>query len=518
MPRLVETAASAILILMAAAGTSRAADNAQVLHAATELPSHMNCGATYPAFVTMYNIGSSTWYTDWSTGDGFKLGAVGDSDQFGMPGRVYLPPGTTVSPGFYHTFVLPLKAPGVPGVYVTDWQMVHEGVAWFGEAVSQSVQVSCPQVALCPGVFADPTGGGGAGEALQTCIDQTPSGGTLALPAGIFSMDRQVVVRHPLTLTTQDAFQTKIRCDISSTACAVLRAAPDLSFPPEDWGGFFKVELTSDVTIDHIVLDGHRSARSGSAPALACAAGDGRHGANATVATCAGCAFTFSVSQNALCATGLGWWGADGFIYKSTFRNNGKHQDELMWADGLTLLDADGIQVIKNIFADNSDVAFIAGGARDAVFADNEIRQNNQSAFAAFMLANFLESTTGDFTGLVVEDNEIDCEGPGGAHMCHFGMNLGDHAWTLSQNIWGGTIRQNTIAYANQGINVDGAGLPDAPLVLQDNLITEASSKATFSCGERETSALNINTEDSHVVLQGTAPDDVTSVAWHLCP
>jgi hypothetical protein len=378
------------------------------------------------------------------------------------------------------------------------------------------VQVSCPQVALCPGVFADPTGGGAAGEALQACIDQTDTGGVLALPAGIFSIDRQIILDRPMTLTTENAQDTKLRCETPGAACAVLRAAPDLSFASEEWGGFFKVEHTSEVTIDHIVFDGNRSARGGSEPALACAAGDGRYGANATIATCAGCSFTFNMSKNALCGTALGWWGAGGFVYQSVFRDNGKHQDELMWADGLTLLDAGGIQVIENLFEDNSDVAFIAGGARDAVFAGNEIRQTHQVAFAAFMLANFLETTTGDFTGLVVEDNQIDCEGPGGTHMCHFGMNIGSHAWDLSQNIWGGTIRNNSIAYASQGINVDGAGLADAPVVLQDNAITETPSKATFSCGTQETSALNINTDDSHVVLLGTPPDTTTS-EWHLC-
>jgi hypothetical protein len=507
-----------VALLTGATGPAWAGDGAQILYAATELPSHMYCGATYPAFVTAYNTGTTTWYTDWATGAGYKLGAVGDSDPFGIGTRVHLPSGALVPPGSYHAFSLPLVAPSVPGVYLTDWQMVHEGQAWFGQTVSQQVMVTCaPPVVLCPGVLADPSGGVPAGQALQTCIDQTPAGGTLALPPGTFAIDRQVVVWHPMVLSTELDAPAKTSCDAPSSPCATLRATPDLAFFADEWGGFFKVEHTSDVAIDHIVFDGNRQQRLGSAPALACAAADGSDGANVSIATCDDCTFTHSVSKNTLCGTALGWWGTGGLIAHNTFRDNGDHETNLMWADGLTLLAADETDVLDNRFVDNSDVALISGGAWGGVYAGNEIVQSGQKAFAAFMLHSFEGTTSGNFVGLLIEGNTIDCLGPSGQRMCNFGMNLGARAWDLSPTIFGGTVRSNSIANAGQGINVDGAGYAQTPLVLQDNVVLGQPSSGSFSCGLRATSALNIDVADSYVTLLGSTPSPITTTAWHSC-
>ena len=42
-------------------------------------------------------------------------------------------------------------------------------------------------VQLCPGVSADPSGNSDASAAMQACVNQTPAGGTLSLPAGALS-------------------------------------------------------------------------------------------------------------------------------------------------------------------------------------------------------------------------------------------------------------------------------------------------------------------------------------------
>ena len=64
-----------------------AADGAQIVTA--DLPSALDCGAQTTASVTVRNTGTTTW-----TADVYKLGAVGDSDHVGGPGRIYLPNGT----------------------------------------------------------------------------------------------------------------------------------------------------------------------------------------------------------------------------------------------------------------------------------------------------------------------------------------------------------------------------------------------------------------------------------------
>lgn len=108
------------------------------------LPTSMRCGGSFAAAVTVQNRGTATW-----TDSTFKLGTVDDSDPFYTSDtRVYLPPGTTVPPGGTYRFQFALTAPPTPGRYVTDWQMVHEFVRWFGATVKSDVVVTCPRTTV----------------------------------------------------------------------------------------------------------------------------------------------------------------------------------------------------------------------------------------------------------------------------------------------------------------------------------------------------------------------------------
>ncbi|MEQ1506481.1 MAG: NBR1-Ig-like domain-containing protein [Myxococcota bacterium] len=114
----------------------------------SDLPTALACGETRDVTVTVRNTGAATW-----THDAHKLGAVGDEDPL-HPGdvRVWLPEGVEVLPGGVHDFTFPLVAPSVAGTYRTDWQMVHEGVQWFGETVGADVVVACDPVEARTGV------------------------------------------------------------------------------------------------------------------------------------------------------------------------------------------------------------------------------------------------------------------------------------------------------------------------------------------------------------------------------
>jgi hypothetical protein len=120
-------------------------DAAEVVEAA--LPPALACAEVSAASVTLRNTGTTTW----TRAGGYKLGAVDDADPLhpGEP-RVWLADDVAVPPGGEHTFALELTAPAA-GAYVTDWQMVREGVRWFGEVAAQSVAVSCDD-GLPPGV------------------------------------------------------------------------------------------------------------------------------------------------------------------------------------------------------------------------------------------------------------------------------------------------------------------------------------------------------------------------------
>lgn len=374
-------------------------------------------------------------------------------------------------------------------------------------------------VTLCPGVTADSSGQQPATAAFQTCIDSTKAGGTLEIPAGTYLINGRVLITKPITLRTAGTADSTDTCETPGMNCAVLLAAPDLYVV----AGFLRAcdadpmtgacREIANLTLDHLVLDGNRAARQDSAAANECRAGRNGYGFNASVHNCRACLFTYSVSKNALCGTGLEYSGHDAGLWGNVFRNNGQNPSASLWSDGLTVHWSDRAVITDNRFIDNTDIHFIAGGGREALFANNTVTQQTQLAFGGVMLDNFNNSTPGDFSGALVTGNVIDC----GPHLCHFGINLGPHAWYLSRNITGGTVAGNVVTNARQGINIDGAGTADNPIVVYDNDVSSSPPQASFLCGLRPTSNININTADSNVDRNGD-PTPFTTRQWHGCP
>lgn len=106
-------------------------------------PGAIACGESATATVLMRNSGTTTWTPE----GGYKLGAVGDEDPLVVGDvRVWLDEGVAVAPGQEHEFSVPLVAPGAAGDHLSDWQMVREGVAWFGQQASGQVQVTCEEI------------------------------------------------------------------------------------------------------------------------------------------------------------------------------------------------------------------------------------------------------------------------------------------------------------------------------------------------------------------------------------
>ncbi len=143
------------------------------------LPSQMACGEVATYAVTMKNTGDTVW----TRADGYKLGPTGGSDPFRADAtRVQLPTSASIAPQSQHSFSVALTAPSQPGSYGTEWQMVNEGVGWFGQVVSHPIQVVCGgSTALLDDAFA--TGvvfpstlfEGDTGEGLVTVVN---NGGT----------------------------------------------------------------------------------------------------------------------------------------------------------------------------------------------------------------------------------------------------------------------------------------------------------------------------------------------------
>ena len=116
------------------------ADDAEVV--ISSMPASMECGESFSATITMRNTGTATWLG--AAPNAHKLGAVDDSDPFiGPDPRIYMGEDATVPPGATWTFTLPMTAPDEAGTYTSDWRMVHEGVTWFGESETATVDVEC---------------------------------------------------------------------------------------------------------------------------------------------------------------------------------------------------------------------------------------------------------------------------------------------------------------------------------------------------------------------------------------
>ena len=98
-------------------------------------PARMVAGSYSQATCTMRNTG----LTQWTLID-YQLGAVGDSDPFASP-RQYIQQEGGVAPGEEYTFNILMHAPENPSRYVTQWQMYHRDVHFFGQMCSAEVEV-----------------------------------------------------------------------------------------------------------------------------------------------------------------------------------------------------------------------------------------------------------------------------------------------------------------------------------------------------------------------------------------
>jgi hypothetical protein len=287
----------------------------------------------------------------------------------------------------------------------------------------------------------------------------------------------------------------------------VLVAAPDLLAM---WGPLV-VWSTNNVSLEHLVIDGNRSARAASIAAGFCLTRSNTFGFNVSVLDCSDCTLDDVVSAHALCGTGMVWSGARATIQRSAFVANGDAAHQ-MWSDGLTLIYAPESLVRANQFVDNSDVALlIAYGVRSRV-EDNVVVQRTQPSFAGLMLHNFNSGdlrTSGDFRGASIARNRIDC----GAQLCVFGIQVGPSPWNPKFIVIGGDLYGNEVRGAKVGINVDGAGMGSAPVAIHDNIIMNVPARAFFSDCSAPIAAVSINISPTSVVNRG---NDATPASAHL--
>ena len=218
----------------------------------------------------------------------------------------------------------------------------HIGVCGLAAAPPQPVQI-------CSGQTADPSGANDASAAIQACIDNTPEGATFALPPGVYSISNQVKILKAITLTSTAgamsqhgrgnslqkkaaAFTSSTSCYSASSACATLRASPELYA-----GGGILFMQGSNISVQRVIIDGNRYNRLNTRTAQDCTNGSNYAGHNSVFSGCNDCSFISSVTMFAVCGTGLGWVGKGSRILDSVVSHNGDHYTHNMWSDGLTL-------------------------------------------------------------------------------------------------------------------------------------------------------------------------------------
>jgi hypothetical protein len=475
-------------------------------------PATVSVGAKLGVSVTFANCSNATWIATAAVApSGYKLGSQSPQDNLTWgAGRFPLP--ADVAPNFQVKIPFIVVAPQTPGSYGYQWAIVQEGVAWILDQPSPqhtiTVQAPTQTVQLCSGVTVELGGVKSASAGLQQCIDATPSGGTLELPAGVYLMTAPVQIAKPMTLRTAGTASSTAGCLRGGPACVVLLA--DAAFDADN--GFFQiVQPAANVTVRHLVLNGNRAARLGSSAAATCASGNNRKGFNA-IARGDGHTFSYNASINTLCGTGMEWAGHSATLVGNLFENNGDHTKTNMWSDGLTIHATNSSTVTGNLLRNNSDVDLIIGGGTDSTVSGNTIEHSTQAAFAGLMLDNFNGGTSGDFQGTTVSGNTVSC----GPQLCDFAVNLGPHPWYLSANTIGGEVTANNISGGKINLNIDGAGTAAHPVKVHQNTLGTAPASASFSCGVRVTSSYNIG-PDSVVDLAGD-PTPHTSYTWHICP
>jgi hypothetical protein len=334
--------------------------------------------------------------------------------------------------------------------------------------------VSCSELAAYSGT------GKNAADVILACIHQTPAGGILELPAGLYTLGNQITFDRSLTLRTQGRTDSKM-CDYElGLDCAVLIADPNLNV---QFGLLYNTQ--PNVTIDHIVLDGNREARIGTSTGAAIAQNcskDNSPGFNA-VSTGAGFSFINSVSKHAICGTGMGPSGDRLTVQNSAFVENGDHRG--VWSDGLTVGDATNSKFIGNLFISNSDVDFIFGGCKSCVIQNNVIKHSTHyryGSFAAFMTHAWPDgATSGDYSGSDISGNQVDC---GAARGCGFGMMLGADPWYQAKYYGGGDYHDNAVTNAQEGLIIDHTTVS---IRVRNNTVTSSAGGTNSSCGFRGT-------------------------------
>lgn len=168
----------------------------------------------------------------------------------------------------------------------------------------------------------------------------------------------------------------------------------------------------------------------------------------------------YILSQQARCGSSMEVNGDDFEIANSRFMDNGTHNGNYV-SDGITVnrckKTSSGPEesVHDNLIKNNTDVGLVSGGGaaagRGCVMRDNQITQNNATAYVGLHIGNFIGGG-GDHTKMTYGPNTVTGNG-----FLSAGVMAGFHAFgDCTKPVFGGTISGNTVVGAFVDLLVDG--------------------------------------------------------------
>ncbi len=334
-------------------------------------------------------------------------------------------------------------------------------------------------------------------QAIQHCIDVTPVGATLELPAGEYAISRQIVVNRNITLTSVGKSLNDPGCVDGAGDCATLIASPLLNEP---WG---ILKMTQIQALHHIILDGNKDGREGSAAFQTVASGNGNRYGMTAMLDCDNAQIVGNIFKDALGGTGLEVRQdhRNVLIQNNKFTNNGVHNRRNLWADGLTIHGLADSQIIGNEFVDNTDIDLILGGSQNCLVQGNRIVHTGAvgtGSFAGLMIHKW-PTRTADYTGTVISDNLID-GGPN--RSVGTGIYLGSEGWYPGTPLgWVGDSTARALVYNNVVRNTqNGMYVAAAGFSVFDNQFTN-------SHGVRIVTTRGPLTSSSPIVVSATSTD-----------
>lgn len=330
--------------------------------------------------------------------------------------------------------------------------------------------------------------------AIAECLKHG-AGRVLQLLPGTYHLLTPLVIDRPVSIETTPIASGQTCSKFTGAHCAVLAIG---QMPPELAPGVMPIEIVArNVRLQSLVIAGAGSYDSPWQHRVCLDPHDRPLGGGVRVS-----ADNFQMANVLLkgvsCYTAM---EVSAGVKKIKLSNNiivgnGNHENNMMWADGLTIHDAAEAIIENNIFRDNTDVQLILGGCRRCSIKNNKFYHSADFKWASFaeLMLHAWPTTSGNFVGSITSGNSVNC---GQNKRCGYGIMIGGEPW-YSSKAYGGAVTGNTVKNALMGLNVDRL---TGAMTIQDNIVKGSGGVAISDCGKKYWPSVNISPRSKEFLM-----------------